>query len=354
MAPVRLQELAERFGLELRGEPGHEISGVGTLRDANASQLSFLANPAYAKDLENTRAGAVVLEAGKAAQCTVNALVADDPYLAYARIAALFDPRPQAAAGVHPSAAIDPNAKLGEQVSIGANVVVGSGSVVGNGCTLHPGTVIGQECTLGEGCLLYANVTLYDRVRLGHRVIIHSGAVIGADGFGIAFAKDAEGGRWEKVPQLGSVQLGNDCEVGANSAIDRGAIDDTVLEEDVRIDNLVQIGHNVHIGAHTAIAGAAAIAGSARIGRYCLLAGGCGVNGHVTVADRTTIAARTSVMKDITEPGTTWDANLPAQPIMSWRRNLSWLRKLETLAKRVRKLEQAQPSTKAGTSNKNE
>jgi len=346
---VTLQELADQFGLELRGKPDHLIDGVGTLMRATPSQISFLANPAYTRELEKTRAGAVLVEAKKAERCPVNALVTDDPYLTYARIAKLFDPRPQAPPGVHKSAVIDPTARIGKDVSIGALVVIGERSVIGEGCTLHPGTVIGADCSLGKGCLLHANVTLTQRIRLGDRVILHPGAVIGADGFGIAFDKSASnGGRWEKVPQLGGVVIGDDCEIGANSAVDRGAIEDTVLEEDVRVDNLVQIGHNVHIGAHTAIAGGAAIAGSARIGRYCLMAGRSGVNGHVNVADRTTIGADTNIMRDVEEPGTSWYADIPAQPIREWQRNLARLFKLEALNRRVRKLEKSQSDSSAG------
>lgn len=337
---MRLKDLAETHGLELRGDPEHQIDGVGTLKHATSSQITFLANPAYASELDGTSAGAVLLEEKHTASCPVNALVTDEPYLAYARIAALFEPRPQAPASVHESAVVDDSARLGRNVCIGPKVVVGAETAIGDGCTLHPGVVIGPGCTLGAGCILYANVTLAHGVQLGDRVILHPGAVIGADGFGIAFARDEEsGGKWEKVPQLGGVRIGNDCEIGANSAVDRGAIEDTVLEDDVRVDNLVQIGHNVHIGAHTAIAGTAAIAGSARIGRYCLLAGKAAVNGHVTIADRTVVAAGSNIMKDIADPGTTWDGNIPAQPIRQWQRNLLRLFKLEALNQRVRKLE---------------
>jgi UDP-3-O-[3-hydroxymyristoyl] glucosamine N-acyltransferase len=339
---LRLQDLAEQFGLELRGEPDHRITGVGTLEAATPDQISFLANPSYTPQLKTTQAGAVLLKEKNADRCPVNVLIAADPYLAYARIAALFDPRPGAEPGVHERAVINPGASLGENVSIGANVVIGANSIIGEGCTLMAGVVIGPGCTLGAGCLLYPNVTLTHGVSLGQRVIVHPGAVIGADGFGIAFAKDSETGPgWEKVPQMGGVRIGDDCEIGANSCVDRGAIDDTVLENDVRIDNLVQIGHNVKIGAHTAIAGGSTIAGSARIGRYCLLAGKAGVNGHVTVADRTTIAGGSHVMRNIEEPGTTWSNNIPAQPFQKWQRNLVNLLKLDTLQQRLRKLEKS-------------
>lgn len=338
---MRLEELADKFGLELRGEPDHIIDGVGTLKDATSNQVSFLANPSYTPQLGSTQAGAVLIQRKNADRCPGNALIAEDPYLAFARIAALFDTRPKALPVIHESAVIASSASIGNNVSVGPNAVIGEDSIIGDGSTISAGVVVGPNCSLGQGCLLYPNVTLTDGITLGDRVIIHAGAVIGADGFGIAFARDNQGGIWEKVPQLGGVVVGNDCEIGANSCIDRGAIEDTILEEDVRIDNHVQIGHNAHIGAHTAIAGSAGIAGSARIGRYCLIAGKAGVNGHVTIADNTTIAAGSYVMKDIEERGQTWSTNIPAQPIRQWQRTLVQLLKLDKLQHRVKKLEQS-------------
>lgn len=334
---LRLGELAERFGLGLSGDPGHVIDGVGTLRNATSTQVSFLANPRYRSELDHTKAGAVVLSKQHVPECPTNALAADDAYLAYARIAAVFDPQQMQEPGIHPSAVIERGVELGEGVHIGAHVVISAGCTVGARSSVGAGSVIGPDCTLGQACMLHPNVTLVRNVTLGDRVILHSGCVLGADGFGIAF--DESGGRWEKVPQLGGVRLGNDCEVGANSAIDRGAIEDTVLEDDVRVDNLVQIGHNVHIGAHTALAGAVAIAGSTRIGRYCMLAGMVGISGHLTIADKTTVAGGSNVMRDIDEPGLTWDGNIHAQPIRHWQRILARLLKLESLYKRVRSLE---------------
>jgi UDP-3-O-[3-hydroxymyristoyl] glucosamine N-acyltransferase len=331
----RLGDLAARFELELRGDPDTMIEGVGTLRGATASRLSFLANRAYRKELAATRAGAVIVKESDAAACPCPCLIATDPYLAYARVAVLFDPRPPTAPGVHPTAVIDASATLGQNVSIGAHVVIGADCEIGDGSSIGPNSALEPGCVLGAGCRLHANVSLGYGVRLGRRVIVHPGAVIGADGFGIAFAGD----HWEKVPQLGSVTIGDDCEIGANSCIDRGAIDDTVLEEDVRLDNLCQIAHNVRIGAHTAIAGAAGIAGSSTIGRYCLIGGAAGVSGHIEVADRTTIAARSVVLRPITEPGLTWSGTVTAQPIRVWQKNLARLLKLDDLARQVRQLE---------------
>ena len=330
-----LAELSARFDLELRGDPEHMIDGVGTLMTSNAHQVSFLANRAYRKELPGTKAGAVILKTGDAEACPTNCLVAADPYLAFARIATLFDPRPAGKPGIHPSAVVADSAEIGEGASIGPNAVIGEDCKLGAGCTIGPGAVLEDNCTLDEHCRLYANVSLGFGTTLGKRVIVHPGTVIGADGFGIAFAGD----HWEKVPQLGSVRIGDDCEIGANSCIDRGAIDDTVLEQDVRLDNHVQIAHNVYIGAHTALAGRTGVAGSAKIGRYCLIAGGAGVSGHIEVADRTTIAADSAVFRSITEPGGTWSAQMAARPIREWQKNSARLNKLDELARRLIKLE---------------
>jgi UDP-3-O-[3-hydroxymyristoyl] glucosamine N-acyltransferase len=330
-----LSDLSARFELHLIGDGDVVIDGVGTLMSAGPSQVSFLANRAYLKELPTTGAGAVILRKNDAESCPVNCLVAEDPYLAYARLAALFDARPAAAPGIHPSAVISPSSTLGKNVSIGALVTIGDDCVIEAGCTIGPGSVLEPSCRLGEGYRLFANVSLGHGVKLGKRVMLHPGVVIGADGFGIAFAKD----HWEKVPQLGAVRIGDDCEIGANSCIDRGAIEDTVLEEDVRIDNLCQIGHNAHIGAHTAIAGTSAIGGTARIGSYCLLAGGAGIAGHIEIADRTTISAGSLVFKSILEPGTTWSSQFKAQPIRDWQRSLVRLKKLDELANKIQSLE---------------
>ena len=332
---LSLSELSARFGLELHGDGERPIDGVGTLMSGGASQISFLANRAYVKELPNTRAGAVILKQGDVADCPTSCLVADDPYLAFARVAALFDPRPPGKPGIHPSAVVADSARIGNDVSIGANAVIGEECTVGYGCTIGPGTVLEDRCTLGEACRLYANVSLGYGVSLGKRVIAHPGAVIGADGFGIAFAGD----HWEKVPQLGSVRIGDDCEIGANTCIDRGAIDDTVLEEDVRLDNFVQVAHNVHVGAHTAMAGRAGVAGSTWIGRYCMIAGGAGISGHLEIADRTTVAAASIILASVKEPGQTLSGQIRAQPIRVWQKNVARLQKLDELARTVKHLE---------------
>ena len=323
-------ELAARFGLGLQGDAQAAVAGVATLAHAQPGEISFLANPRYRMQLLETDAGIVVMRATDAVGYMGTALLSDDPYAAFARIAALFEVRPALVPGIHPGAdvdattSVDPGARIGPFVSIGPRTRVAAGAIVGPGCA------IGEDCVVGEGCELGANVTLVRRIRLGKRVLIHPGAVLGADGFGLAM----EGGRWLKVPQLGGVVVGDDCEIGANTTIDRGAIEDTVLEEDVRLDNQIQIGHNAHIGAHTAMAGCAAVAGSARIGRYCLIGGGAGVLGHLELCDRVMVTAMTLVTHSIREPGE-YSSGTPLMDNRSWRRNAARFKQLDTLARRV-------------------
>ena len=327
-APVfAASELAQRFGLALRG-PDRDVAGVGTLADAAPHQLGFLANPRYRAQLAETQAGVVVLREDDANAFAGTALVARDPYAAFARISALFERLPARKPGIHPSAAVDssavisPGAHIGPFTSIGARTTIGAGAVVGPGC------VIGDDCELGEGCELQARVTLLTRVRLGKRVRILPGAVLGAAGFGLAM----EHGRWLNVPQLGGVVVGDDCEIGANTTIDRGALGDTVLEEDVRLDNQIQVGHNVRIGAHTAMAGCSAVAGSARIGRYCLVGGGAGILGHLEVCDRVVITAMSLVTHSIREPGE-YSSGTPLMDNRSWRKSAARFKQLDRMAR---------------------
>ncbi|MDE2317257.1 MAG: UDP-3-O-(3-hydroxymyristoyl)glucosamine N-acyltransferase, partial [Xanthomonadaceae bacterium] len=232
-----LAELAERFGLRLRGDGNRRLEGIATLANANASQLSFLSNSKYNAQLASTTAGAVILREENLADCPVDALLAADPYVAYAKVAALFERLPASAPGIHPTAVVDANATVSASASIGPCCVIGRGAVVEDGAVLGPHCIVGDDCTVGAHSRLVARVTLVTRVVLGRRVLVHPGAVIGSDGFGLAFDRD----RWVKIPQLGGVRIGDDCEIGANTTIDRGALDDTVLEEDVRLDNQIQI-----------------------------------------------------------------------------------------------------------------
>jgi len=334
-ASLRLSELAEHYGLHFEGDGETLIEGVGTLSDATDTQLSFLANPGYREQLKTTRAAAVILTGKDAGDCPVNALIADDPYVAYAKIAKRFDPRKPPSPGLHASASIDPTASIGRDVHIGANAVIGPGCEISDACSIGPGCVLLADCRLGEASRLVANVTLCEGVLIGSRTIVHPGAVIGSDGFGLAFDKD----HWVKIPQLGTVRIGDDCEIGANTCIDRGAIGDTIIEDDVRLDNQIQIGHNVQVGAHTAMAGMVGISGSTRIGKYCMFGGSSGTVGHLRIADRTTVQGLSMITKSIEQPGTVWSSGMPAQPLRDWQRSIAHLRKLEKLARRVLNLE---------------
>lgn len=323
-------DLAARFDLELRGDPARRIEGVATLARAGAHQLAFLANPRYRSQLAATGAGLVVMRAEDAEGFAGNALIAKDPYAAFAKMSALFDVRPAAVPGVHAMAAVDPSAEVSPEASIGPFVSIGARTRVEAGAILGPGCVVGEDCVVGAGSELVANVSLVRRVRLGKRVLIHPGAVLGADGFGLAM----EHGRWLKVPQLGGVVVGDDCEIGANTTIDRGALDDTVLEEDVRLDNQIQIGHNVRIGAHSAMAGCSAVAGSATIGRYCLIGGGAGILGHLEVCDRVVVTAMSLVTSSIREPGE-YSSGTPLMDNRSWRKSAARFKQLDALARQV-------------------
>ena len=272
----------------------------------------------------------MVLSADDADASPVPCLVAPSPYVAFARIAGLFDAEPTPAPGIHPSAVIAADAVVDPGATVGPFTVIGARSHVAAGAVLGPGCVVGDDCRIGPGCLLVARVTLVARVRLGARVRIHPGAVLGADGFGLAM----DAGRWIKVPQMGGVLVGDDCEIGANTTIDRGAIEDTVLEDDVRLDNQIQVGHNVRIGAHTAMAGCVAVAGSARVGRYCLIGGAVGITGHIEICDRVTVTAMSLVTQSITQPGE-YSSGMPVQDSRSWRRNGARFRQLDALARKI-------------------
>ena len=331
-----LPDLAERFGLELQGVAAEGVSGVATLERAGAGQISFLSNPAYRKYLAQTGASAVIVRREDAAGCPVACLIARDPYVAFAKIAALFEPAREIVPGIHASAVVADTARVAATARVGSHVSIGERSVIADGVVIGAGCVIGDDCVVGVGSELLARVTLVTRVRLGERVRVHPGAVLGAEGFGLAMDE----GHWIKVPQLGGVAIGDDCEIGANTTIDRGAIDDTVLEEDVRLDNQIQIGHNVRIGAHTAMAGCVAIAGSTRIGRYCLIGGGVGMVGHIDICDKVLVTARSLVTHSITEPGE-YSSGTPIQPSREWRRNAARFKHLDELARKINALNPA-------------
>lgn len=329
-----LREIVKGFGGELIGDPDTRVRQVATLQNARPDTIAFLANERYLQQLEATRAGAVIVGTAMRDATDLPRVVCGNPYAYFARVSALLNPSRQSNPGAHATAVIDGSAVIAADAEIGPLAVVGRNVRVGAGCVIGPGCVIGDDVVLGKGALLHANVTIYDRCIIGDRVILHSGTVIGADGFGIAMADE----RWVKIPQIGRVLIGNDVEIGANTTVDRGAIEDTIIEEGVKLDNQIQIAHNVRIGAHTAIAGCAGIAGSAIIGRYCRIGGASGIAGHLTIADHVEISAYTLITKSIHEPGI-YTGAYPFEPNREWRRNAAQLRHLGDLADRLRALE---------------
>jgi len=333
---ISLGELAVQFGLELVGDPSVNVGRVATLAHADSTSLSFFANTAYREQLRNSKAAAVIVRPDDVQDCPVNALLAADPYLAYARIADTMYPFPELSPGIHSSAVVSPSATIADSAQVSANAVVDDDAVVGEGVFLGPGVVIGPRCTIGAGSWLLANATLVQDVGMGERCIVHPGAVIGSDGFGNA--RSAEG--WVKVPQLGGVRIGDDVEIGANTTIDRGSLDDTVIENGVRLDNLIQIAHNVIVGEHTAMAAFTGISGSTIIGKRCMFAGRSATVGHVTVCDDVVVGGDTMVSKDIREPGF-YTANFPAEKDRDWKRKVARFRRLEDLVRRVGRLEKA-------------
>lgn len=333
---LTLKALADRFGLSYRGDPDTPVRGIGTLANAGAGQLAFLANGKYAGQLVDTRASVVVLSEADADACPCACLISGNPYTSFALISALFDDGDDLPGGVHPSAVVAASATLASGVRIGPYAVIGERAVIGAGAQLHAHVHVGTDCVVGEDCVLMPKATLVKRVRLGRRVRIHSGAVLGADGFGIAF----HDGHWIKIAQLGGVEVGDDCEIGANTTIDRGAIEDTVLENDVRLDNQIQVGHNVRIGAHTAVAGCVAIAGSTRIGRWCLIGGAAGIVGHIEIGDRITVGAMSLVTHSLREPGE-YASGTPIQPKSEWRRNAARFARLDAMARELNTLKKS-------------
>lgn len=329
-----LAELAEMTGAILHGNAGHSIDGLATLRSAGSSQLSFLANPLYRSALATTGAGAVLMTAEDAAGYTGNALVVDNPYAAYARLTHRFDRTPRPDAGIDPSASIHPGARIDPTACIGPLVCVGEDAVIGAGSILEPGVVIGARARLGSACRIRANAVIHHDCVLGDRVVIHSGAVIGDDGFGFAPA----GGRWNKIAQIGRVVIHDDADIGANTTIDRGALDDTVIHQGVIIDNLVQIAHNVEIGAHTAIAACCGISGSTKIGAWCVLAGGVGMVGHIEICDRVHVTGMTMITKSITSPGS-YSSGTAFDSTENWKKMAVRLKKLDQMSRRLRELE---------------
>jgi UDP-3-O-[3-hydroxymyristoyl] glucosamine N-acyltransferase len=321
---VALADIAGQLGGELIGDGALRIRRIGPLEGADAGTIAFLANPRYASQLQGTQAGCVIVAPAmrEAALARGAAIVAPDPYLYFARLTQWWAARarPPAPPGIHPSAVVDPTAEIAADASIGAFCFVGAGARVGAGTRLAP------RVTLADGC------------SIGARGIVHSGAVIGADGFGFAPVREAGGVRYEKIEQLGAVRIGDDVEIGANTCIDRGALEDTVIEDGVKLDNLIQIGHNVRIGAHSALAGCVGVAGSAVIGAHCTVGGGAIILGHLTLADHVHISAASVVMRSIRQPGQ-YSGVFPIDDNAAWEKNAATLRQLHTLRDRIRALE---------------
>jgi UDP-3-O-[3-hydroxymyristoyl] glucosamine N-acyltransferase len=331
-----LGELAVRFGCTLVGDPDRSVAHVGTIEAADSDSLTFLAQPRLRRFLPGTRAGAVVLDPKLAAECPVPALLSTNPYATYARMAAVLHPPVVHAPGIHSSACVDPAASVDPTAWVGPKAVIEAHAQIGARVSIGPGCVVMQQAQIGADSRLCANVTLCARVVVGERCIIQPGAVIGGDGFG--FAKDR--GQWVKIPQVGSVRLGNDVEIGANTSIDRGAIEDTVIGDDVKLDNLIQIGHNVVIGAHTAIAGCTGISGSARIGQRCLIGGQVGIAGQLTICDDVVVMGTSFVSNSIRKPGV-YSSGLPVEEAARFRKNAARFYQLDELARTVRQLQRA-------------
>src|SRR5579863_3075286 len=333
-AGYTLAELASRCGGEVRGDGGVRVHAVATIQNAAAGNIAFLANPHYKRYLASTRATALILTPADAAECVLPALVTQNPYLVYARVATALAPPVTDPHGISPVAHVDPDTKVSPQAWIGPGAVVEAGAEIAARAHIGPNCVVMRGARVGEDSRLTANVTLCQGVSLGKRGLLHAGAVIGSDGFGIA----RDDGTWVKVPQLGSVRIGDDVEIGANTTIDRGALEDTVVEDGVKLDNQIQVGHNVRIGAHTAIAGCTAIAGSAIIGKRCMIAGGAGITGHIEICDDVTVTAMTLVTHSITEPGV-YSGSLPMDTQQQWRKNSVRFRQLDAMARRLVRLE---------------
>ena len=337
----RLSEIAAQLGGRVLGHAEACISQVATLETAQSAQISFLANSKYRTQLASTRAGAVILGEADADATALPRIISDNPYAYFAKVSALLNPLPEAKPGIHPSAVIGTGAKIDASASIAALAVIGAGATIGASSVIGEGCYIGENVIIGSSARLYPRVVIYHDCVLGNNLIAHSGAVIGADGFGIAMDER----HWVKIPQIGRVVIGNDVEIGANTTIDRGALDDTVIEDGVKLDNQIQIAHNVRIGAHTAIAGCVGIAGSTSIGRYCLIGGSAGILGHLEIADHVEIAAFTLIGKSIREAGS-YAAIFPFSKSEEWRKNTVHLRHLDELVQRIKKLEQELESLK--------
>lgn len=334
---LTLAELANRLGARLNGDGERIVTGLATLSEAGPDDITFLANKAYLKYLADTRAAAVLLHPDHVDDCPTSSLALANPYLGYAELSHLFDPlAARNVPGIHPSAVVSDQATVGAGVQIGPQVVIEDGVWLGAGVIVGPGSVVGANSEVGEASRLHANVTVCHGVIIGKRAILHSGCVIGGDGFGFAH----DGQCWHKIAQLGGVIMGDDVEVGSCSSIDRGALGDTFIEDDVKIDSQVQIAHNVQIGEHSALAGCVGIAGSTKVGRHCMLGGGVGLSGHLTICDGVQVTGMSLVTNSIHEPGV-YSSGTGAMDNAQWRKNAVRFKQLDEIAKRLVRLERA-------------
>lgn len=341
MPTMKLAQIAQAIDGEVKGDGNIELQQIANLAKAQNHQLSFLSNSKYAKELASTNAGAVILrqqdyQRDGEPPYSGNAIVVSDPYVGFAKAAQLLDNTPVQKTGIARTAVVDESAQLGDNVSVGEGAIISAGVIIGNNAIIGPNCFIGEEAKLGDAVNLRANVTIYHRVELGDRVSVHSGTVIGCDGFGYANEK----GNWLKIPQTGTVIVGEDTEIGSNTSIDRGAIDNTIIGKNCIIDNLVHMAHNVQVGDHSCICGATGIAGSAIIGKYVVIAGQCAINGHLTIADQVQITGQSMVTKSIKEAGV-YSSGMPAAPNRDWQRNTVQLRQIGKLIERVKALEKA-------------
>jgi UDP-3-O-[3-hydroxymyristoyl] glucosamine N-acyltransferase len=329
-----LKQLAEKVGAEVHGDESYVIHSLATLSNADEQQIAFLANKKYSQQLSETKAGAVIIASASLTDCNTNALVMDNPYLGYALTAQLLDTTPKPAHNIHPSAQISDGVTLGNKVAIGANAVIEQGAVISDNVIIGAGCFIGEQAKIGSHTKLWANVSIYHRVEIGENCLIQANTVIGSDGFG--YANDQ--GKWLKIPQLGSVIIGNNVEIGASTTIDRGALEDTVIKDGVILDNQIQIAHNVVIGENTAMAACSVIAGSSTLGKNCVIAGLVGINGHIDVVDNVVFTGMSMVTKNINEAGV-YSSGMPCQINKEWNKNNARIRKLESILKRMKSAE---------------
>ncbi|MDK4544813.1 UDP-3-O-(3-hydroxymyristoyl)glucosamine N-acyltransferase [Kingella kingae] len=330
-----LSQIVAKLGGEWRGQD-ITVDAIAPAARAQSQHITFLANPKYKQEVSDSQAGAVIVSAKNADLFPDrNLIIAPDAYLYFAQVARLFHPVQAACAGVHPTAVIEASATVPASCEIGANVYIGANTVLGERCRILANSVVEHDCILGDDTVLHPNVTVYYGCTLGKCVEIHSGAVIGADGFGLAFAGDS----WFKIPQTGAVTLGDDVEVGANTTIDRGAMSDTTVGRGTKIDNQIQLAHNCKVGEHTVIAAMTGISGSTSIGSFCVIGGGVGTVGHIEIADKTTIGGGTLVTHSIKESGTHYASIFPMQTYKEWARNAVHINHLNEMHKRIKALE---------------